>query len=237
MRAVVVAAGRGRRLAPLTDAVPKPMIRVDGVPILERNLRWLRGWGVSEVAINLHHRPEAVVGYFGDGRRLGLTIRWSYEPTLAGTASALWPLADWLRDERFLLVYGDNLVRLDLDRLTRRHRERKAAVSVALWERRDVSASGVAEVNADGAITRFIERPRPGETASRLVNAGVVLAEPEVLGWVAETGQDVGRDLLPALIGAGVVVLAYPLGPGESLEWIDTPEDLERVRRTAAGGA
>lgn len=234
MRAVVLAAGRGERLAPLTLKLPKPMIPLDGIPILERNLRWLKEFGIDEFAINLHHLPSVVVDSFGDGGRLGVKIRWSFEPKLAGTASALWPLLGWLRDRRFLLVYGDNLVRLDIDRMTANHRARGAAVSVALWERADVEMSGVAEVDPDDTIVRFLERPRSGETSSRLINAGVMVMEPQVLEWITPIGQDVGRSLLPSLIAAGHRVVGYRMGDGESLEWIDTPADLERTRTAVA---
>jgi NDP-sugar pyrophosphorylase family protein len=238
LKAVLLAAGYGERLRPLTESRPKCMVAVGGRPILERHVHRLRDAGITELAINLHHRPEAVTGHFGDGAEFGVAIRWSHEDDLLGTAGALVPLTRWLGDQAFLVLYADNIIECDLGALLRLHRERRAAATIALFERDDVGASGVAEVTADGTVERFVEKPRPGETASNLVSAGLLACSPLVLDFVpAEPPSDIGRDVLPALLVAGETVVGYRLSPPESLLWIDTPADLARAERAIAAAA
>jgi NDP-sugar pyrophosphorylase family protein len=211
------------------------MVPVAGTPLLRRNVEWLRAAGVTELAVNLHHHPDVVREHFGDGSGLGVSIHYSHEPVLLGTGGALRPLAPWLGQQPFLLVYADNLVDCDLASLLQLHEERVAAATVALYWREDVSASGVAELAGDDRILRFVEKPRAGETRSNWVSAGLVVCTPGLLQHVPEGISDVGRDVLPAMIAAGETIVGYRLSPPESLLWIDTPADLERAERALAG--
>lgn len=230
MKAVLLAAGPGSRLGRLTETTPKCLLPLAGSGTLVRNVEWLASLGVRDLAVNLHHRHELVTGLLGDGRGLGVRIRYSFEPELRGTAGALVPLAAWLGEEPFLVVYADNLLRCDLEALDRRHRDAGAAVTVALSRRANVSESGVAVLDGQGLVADFVEKPAPGDVPSRLVSAGLLLCEPSVLELVpAGRPSDIGRDLLPALLAAGRRVAGYRLGPGESLRWIDTPADLART--------
>jgi mannose-1-phosphate guanylyltransferase len=223
MKAVVLAAGMGTRLRPHTDAMPKPMVAVAGRSLLERTVAWLEANGITEIAVNLHHRPEVVTHHFGE------RLHYSYEPEPLGTAGALVPLATWLGSNRFLVLYGDNLIELDLAAMLRLHERERATTTVALFERDEVSASGVAEL-AGHRIVSFTEKPEPGETDSRLVSAGLLVCEPRVTRFVEPGGSaDFGHDVLPALLAAGEIVAGYVMQPGESLYWIDTPSDLARV--------
>jgi mannose-1-phosphate guanylyltransferase len=223
MRAVVLAAGTGARLRPYTDAMPKPMVPVAGRSLLERTVAWLEANGVTEIAVNLHHCPEVVRHHFGE------RLHYSYEPEPLGTAGALVPLAAWLGRSRFLVLYGDNLIELDLAAMLRLHELERAAMTVALFERNEVSASGVAELVGHRVVS-FREKPDPGETDSRLVSAGLLVCEPRVTEFVEPGGVvDFGHDVLPALLVAGEIVAGYVMQPDESLYWIDTPSDLARV--------
>jgi mannose-1-phosphate guanylyltransferase len=228
VRALILAAGVGSRLGALTDAVPKPMLEVGGAPILEHNVRALVAAGVRDIAINLHHRGEAIEDHFGDGARFGARIRYSRETELRGTAGALLPLTDYFT-ETFLVLFGDNLSTCDLSRVIARHRSAGAEATVALFHRDDVGASGIALLDGDDRIVRFIEKPRPEEAFSKWVNAGIVVAEPGVLAFVPrDRPSDMGRDVLPALLAAGSTVAGYRMSEG--LWWIDTPEDYERTK-------
>jgi NDP-sugar pyrophosphorylase family protein len=231
MKALLLAAGEGTRLRPLTNETPKAMVPVGDVPVLERNVRWLEAQGIDELAINLHHLPDVITGHFGDGSKLGVRIRWSHEPELLGTAGALIPLVDWFADERFVVVYGDNLIDCDLGRMLAAHERAAAEVTVALWEREDTRASGVAEL--DGVrITRFIEKPRPGESDSRWVSAGLLVCEPSVFALIGDDPPvDFGRDVLPTVLESGRLAGYAMTPPDERLDWIDTPADLARAER------
>jgi NDP-sugar pyrophosphorylase family protein len=212
------------------------MIALAGRPLLERNVDWLRSNGVSELAINLHHCPDVVTRHFGDGAAFGVSIRYSREPTLLGTAGAVLALSDWLGDETFIVLYADNLISCDVARMLALHRARRAVLTMALFAREDVSSSGVAETDGNGRVLRFIEKPRPRETTSHWVNAGLLVCEPRVLASIASSGApDFGTDVLPALLGANELVIGYRLGRGETLHWIDTPPDLARAERSLRG--
>ena len=229
----VLAAGTGSRLAPLTDHVPKPMVRLGGKPILERNVATLAAAGFRELVVNLHHLPEVVVGHFGDGAPWGVRIDWSHEPTLLGTAGALMAREGRLRAATFMVVYGDNLLECDVLAPLTTHVEAGATVTVGTIERPDPGASGVVETDGGGWVTRFLEKPGSAVQGPAPVSAGIVVCEPRVLDFVPPVPpSDIGRDVLPALLKAGEPVRAVPLRGG--IRWIDTPSDLRAAERLIA---
>lgn len=224
-----MAAGRGERLRPLTDDRPKPMLPIGGKPVLERNLDLLIAAGIREVAINTHHRPEVVERHFGDGSRLGIAITYSREPTLLGTAGAARRLRAYLGGDDFLVVYGDNVSTIDLSALVRVHRERDADLTLALFRRDDACASGIAELDGEDRITRFLEKPRADEVFSPWVNAGYLVARPWILDVLPEGPSDFGRDAFPALLARKARMYGYRMT--EALDWIDSPDDYARTAR------
>jgi mannose-1-phosphate guanylyltransferase len=231
MKAMILAAGRGTRLAPLTDSQPKCMIPIGGMPVLEHTLIRLRDHGVGEVIINLHHQPDVIPAYFGDGSRWGMRITYSLEDELLGTAGGV-KHAAWFFDGPFLVLYGDNLSTCDLSKLARHHRDRRAVATVALYRRHDPSSSGIAEVNAEDRILRFVEKPRPEEVFSNWVNAGIYVLSPEVLDLIsAVQASDFGREVFPRMLAEGRALYGYRMQGDEGLWWIDTPSDLGRVQR------
>lgn len=230
VKAMVLGAGEGSRLRPLTDLLPKCMVPVAGKPVLQRNIEWLRSQGVVELVINLHRHSQVVTDYFGDGRAFGVHIDYSYEPELMDTAGALWMARDFFTDGPFWMVYGDNLFEFALNRVSELHLANNAFLTMALFWREDVSASGVVQINEAGRVIAFKEKPRIGEISSHWVNAGLYLCEPRLIEFIPP-GQpsDFGRDILPDLLAAGEPLYGYILGPGEGLHWIDTPDDLART--------
>ncbi len=231
MKAMILAAGKGTRLAPLTDSLPKSMIPIDGMPILEHTLIQLRGHGVRDVVINLHHQPDVIPAYFGDGSRWDMRITYSLEDELLGTAGGV-KHAGWFFDGPFLVLYGDNLSTCDLSRLARHHRDHDAMATMALFQRSDPCSSGIAEIDADDHIVRFVEKPRPGEVFSNWVNAGIYVLSPEILELIP-AGQpcDFGRDVFPRVLAQGQALFGHRMRADEGLWWIDTPADLARVQR------
>ena len=230
MKAMLLAAGFGTRLRPITDHLPKCMVPVAGKAVLQRNIEWLRSQGIVDLVVNLHHNPDAVTSYFGDGRAFGVHISYSYEPELLGTAGALWAARRFLATERFWVYYADNLVKCSLKRMASLHQARGATLTMGLFWREDVSASGVVGLDGDGRITGFKEKPAAHEVLSHWVNAGLFLCEARVLQLIPP-GQvcDFGHDILPAMLLAGEPMYGYTLGLGETLHWIDTPVDLART--------
>ena len=226
MKALILAAGAGTRLRPLTDTCPKPMLPVAGRPLLEWTLRWLRRYGVEEVALNLHHLPEVVRAGLGDGVRFGVRLRYAYEPELLGTAGALRSFPAFF-NEPFLVIYGDLLLDLDLDDLVGFHRERRALMTLALKRTDAPQSQGMVEVDAHGRVVRFVEKPA-GWDGADTANAGVYVCEPEVAARVPPGFSDFGHDIIPALLREGAAVYGRPLR-GYLLD-IGTHEAYERAQ-------
>ena len=231
MKAMILAAGEGTRLRPLTDTCPKPMLPIHGKPLLAHTLVWLRRYGVDEVAINLHHLPQAITDHFGDGSDFGVAITYSYEPELLGTAGAVKRLGDYF-DGTFFVVYGDVLTDLDLMAMYGCHRARRSVATLALHRVADPSGKGVVAVDDEYNIQRFVEKPAPGEVFSDLVNSGVYVLEPVVLDYIPEgKASDFGRDVFPKMLADGARLGGCLLAEGTRLVDIGTMEAYDRACR------
>lgn len=225
----ILAAGTGSRLSPLTDRLPKPMVALDGEPILERNLRTLAAAGYRQIIMNLHHLPGEITGHFGDGSPWGVDIDWSFEPTLLGTAGALLARQPRLRDATFLVLYGDNLLECDVTAPLAHHQRCGATLTVTTIDRLEPGQSGVVRSDEDGWITEMLEKPGELVPGPAPVNAGLLVCEPRVLDFVPATPpSDLAGDVVPAMLSSGEPVLAVPLDGG--IRWIDTLDDLEAAR-------
>ncbi|MFH1566990.1 MAG: nucleotidyltransferase family protein [Gemmatimonadota bacterium] len=220
---MVLAAGRGSRLRPLTDTVPKPLVPVAGRPLLEYGLRLLARHGFDQVMVNLHHLPDHIPGHFGDGGDRGLRLSYSREPELLGTAGAVRRQAGFF-DEPFLVYYADNLCNVDLGALWRDHLATGALVTIgALWMG-DPTRSGILEVGSDGRVRRLLEKPGPEEVfAGYLVNGGIYAMDPAVLETIpGDLAPDFARHVFPALIAQDAPVFGHRLR-GQLLS-TDTPD-------------
>lgn len=234
MNAMVLAAGKGTRLYPVTETLAKPMVPIAGRPLLEHTIGWLRAHGIRRVAINLHHRPESVRGHFGDGSRFGVEIRYSEEPELLGTAGGVKRMEAFF-DDPFLVVYGDVLTDLDLGALLAAHRSagRVPHATLAVDQRPDTTQGGVVELDADNRIRRFVEKPRPGELSSPWVNSGVMVLDRALLARIpAGRFSDFGREVLPAWLLDDVPLYGWPLPPGTFLLDVGTPGSYAHAQRT-----
>ena len=233
-RALVLAAGLGTRLRSISGGLPKPLAPFGGEPILAHNLRWLADAGVREVWINLHFAADKVREAIGDGAAFGLAIHYVYEPELLGTAGALANIAGAF-DRRMMVVYGDNVVRFDLDAFEREHAQAGAEISIALFDQTRHQHTGIAggrvELSPGGQVSRFVE----GAATEGLVNAGVYVVEPAILDLIP-TGRlvDFGRDVFPAMLNAGRVLHGRIIDDQGFCLGLDTPESYavgERLLR------
>jgi NDP-sugar pyrophosphorylase family protein len=155
MKALVLAAGLGERVRPLTETIPKPMLVVGGRPLIHYPLAMLRRAGVTEVAINVHHLASQIQHGLRDGRSLGLAIRYSPEPTLLGTGGPLNALRDYFGDETFVLANSDTIIDLDLASMIAFHRDRGALVTIALFKPNDQQDHEHIEIDRDSRIQRL----------------------------------------------------------------------------------
>jgi NDP-sugar pyrophosphorylase family protein len=243
MKAMILAAGQGTRLRPLTEGIPKCMIPIGGRPILEHTVAWFARHDVRDIMINLYFMPQVVIDHFGDGSRWGVNITYSIEQEALGTAGGVKNVA-WFFDNAgdsrkrapFVVWYGDNLSYCDLDRMLRFHACNGGLVTMALFYREDVSQSGIVALDDDDRILGFLEKPRPEQVFSHWVNAGILILEPVVLQFIPSGRQDFSFDVLPALLAADRRLYGYRLSESEGLWWIDTPADLARVQAEWKGG-
>ena len=204
MKAVLLAAGLGSRLRPLTDTVPKCMLEVGGRPLLGIWLDELERAGADEVLVNLHHLPGVVREYV-DGRGGPPTVRLFAEPQLLGSAGTLAANRDWLAAEDFFLACNaDNLTDFSVASLVDAHRSGGAEATLTAFRSPDPSSGGVLETDQAGWLTGFAEKP--AEPVSDLVNAGIYAFSPALLEEIGPPPADIGYDLLPRLTGRARVV-------------------------------
>jgi len=209
MKAMILAAGVGSRLDPLTRNVPKPMVPIANKPVIEHIIEFLREHGFREIVINVHYLAEKITNWLGNGERLGVSITYSYEEEPLGTAGGVKKSEDFF-DSTFLVVGADDLCDIDLRRVLAYHKEKKAMVTIALSLVDDPSEYGVVLTNERGKVIAFIEKPKGERIPSNTVNTGIYILEPEVLELIPN-GQffDFGRDLFPLLIDKKVPFYGY----------------------------
>jgi mannose-1-phosphate guanylyltransferase/phosphomannomutase len=229
MKGMILAAGEGRRLRPLTDLIPKPMLPIAGRPLLEHTITHLRDCGITDLAINLFHLPNAVIDYFGDGGRWGVHLRYSVEEQLVGSAGGVKRLQAFF-DDTFVVFYGDLLTQADLRPMIDWHYRAGVLATMALYQVPDPWNRGIVQLNSTGHIVRFAEKPPPEQVFSNLANAGIYVLEPKVLDWIP-AGQvyDFGHDVFPNLLAQGVKIAGYELK--DRLIDIGLPEKYEEANR------
>lgn len=206
MKVVILAGGKGRRLAPYTTVLPKPLVPVADLPIIEILIRQLAHFGFTDVTVSIGHLGELIQAYFATNRRLPDGVRLSYvtEPQPLGTAGSL-ALVPRL-DQTFLVANGDVLTTLDYRALTEFHRAQGAALTVAMHQKDVPTDLGVMEVDGDSRVTAYREKP----VLSYRVSMGIYVYEPRALRHIPAGGYLDFPDLVHALLAGGETVAAYP---------------------------
>jgi NDP-sugar pyrophosphorylase family protein len=221
-RAIVLAGGKGTRLAPYTTVLPKPLMPIGDMPILEVLIRQLGKAGVCNITLAVGHLSSIMMAYFGDGAALGVDIVYSHEDQPLGTAG---PLALVARpEETFMVMNGDLLTDLDFVAMAEAHERSGSAATIGLY-RRDVKIDlGVIVTDAAGAVTEYIEKP----VYSYLVSMGMYFFEPRVLDFIPAGSHFDLPDLIRALVTSGERVSSY-LHEGFWLD-IGRPDDYQRAQ-------
>ncbi len=222
MKAVILAGGKGTRLRPYTVALPKPLMPVGDMPILEIIVRQLKLNGIDEIILAVGHLAELIMTYFGDGSRFGVKIKYSREREPLGTAGPLSLLRDELK-ETFLVMNGDILTTLSYRRLVEYHKKSGAIATIALKKRDVYIDFGVVKLNDMSEIVDYIEKP----VLNYLVSMGVYVFEPRVLDYIPDGKKFDFPDLVKRLIESGEKVKGYVYDG----YWLDIgrPEDYERA--------
>jgi NDP-sugar pyrophosphorylase family protein len=229
MKAVILAGGKGARLAPYTKILPKPLMPIGDMPILEVILRQLRQAGVTEAVLTVGHLSELLRTFFQDGARLGLNIQYSYEDCPLGTAGPIAFVPNL--DETFLVMNGDVLSTLPIAELIQYHKEQKAIATIAAHHRQVKIDLGVIQWDGDDRIVGYIEKPAYDYS----VSMGIYVFEPEVLAYIPKGEYFDFPDLVKKLINAGEKVVGYRFAGywqdlGRPDDYESAAEDFDRMR-------
>jgi NDP-sugar pyrophosphorylase family protein len=187
MKAMVLAAGQGTRLRPLTDRVPKALVPVAGRPMIEYPLLLLKRYGIRDIVINLHHLGGQIESHLGNGAQLGLQITYSREPELLDTGGGLLKAKPFLQDGTFVLINTDVLIDLPLSEVVTFHQEKAAAVTLVLRPDPLADQYGSMEIDADGRIRRFLDTrmtPALPGPSDKLMFSGVQILEPTIFDYM-----------------------------------------------------
>jgi mannose-1-phosphate guanylyltransferase/mannose-1-phosphate guanylyltransferase/phosphomannomutase len=198
---MVMAAGLGTRLRPLTYEIPKPLVSVANRPVMEHVLRLLRRHELGEVIANLHWFPDAIRDRFGDGSELGIELSYSHEKELLGTAGGVRNVAGFFGDQPFLVLAADALTDIDFGALRAAHDANDGIATLAVKRVADVSEFGVVIAGSDGRIQGFQEKPDPAEALSDLANCMIYVLDAQVFDYFPdEPAVDFALDVFPALL-------------------------------------
>jgi mannose-1-phosphate guanylyltransferase len=237
VKGMILAGGLSTRLYPLTKQVPKPLVPVAGEPNVVHVIRYLKSYGIDEIAINVHFLADMIVDALGDGSAYGVHLEYLHEDVLLGSAGAVEQMKSFLADAPFVVVGCDDLTDLPLDRLLAFHQQKKAIATIGLVERQDVEQYGVVVTDADGKITGFQEKPPKGTERSKSVNTGIYAFTPEIFNRIPSgVFYDFGKNVFPGLQEAGEAFYGYD---ARGAYWCDigTPAEYRRATSDVLTGA
>lgn len=237
MKAVILAAGEGTRLQPITSTRPKHLIKVGGKPILEHCLDALRASGMEEAVVVVHYMAEAIRKYFDDGTRLGLKIDYVEQPSMLGTGNAVGVAEPFVKDE-FLLVYGDLLFTAEaVKSVIAMHQKERPTATMAVVPVERPESYGIVELENEKQVKRIVEKPKQGEAPSNLANAGIYVFSKEIFQKIKETsasarGEWEITDAISLLLNEKKTLLAAKISRDD---WFDVgrPWDLLEANRWA----
>ncbi|MDQ3361679.1 MAG: NDP-sugar synthase [Actinomycetota bacterium] len=215
MKAMVLAAGKGTRLFPLTGVIPKPMAPVADKPIIQHIFELLARTGVDETHVNVHYLADVILDHYGEETEVGgMDVSFHREERLMGTAGGVKNAAGTAGfDDTFVVVMGDALTDVDIREVVAFHKEKEATATLALTPVEDTTEYGVAVLDGKKRVVGFQEKPSPSEAISNLANTGIYVFEPRALDYVPEGAFfDFAKDLFPALLAAGERVAGYDAG-------------------------
>jgi len=225
MKAMILAAGKGTRVQPITHIIPKPMIPILQKPVMEFLLELLKEHGFKEIMVNVSLLAEEIENYFRDGQRFGVEIAYSFEGRIEdgeligdalGSAGGLKKIQDFQKffDETFVVLCGDALVDLDLTEAVKKHKEKGAIASLITKKvtRDQVSSYGVVVSDENGRIKAFQEKPSVDQALGDSINTGIYLFEPEIFNYIPSGEKfDIGADLFPKLVDMNLPFYALPM--------------------------
>ncbi|EFA68567.1 mannose-1-phosphate guanyltransferase [Cylindrospermopsis raciborskii S07] len=249
MKAMILAAGKGTRVRPITYTIPKPMIPILQKPVMEFLLELLRKHGFDQIMVNVSHLAEEIENYFRDGQRFGVQIGYSFEGKIddqgklvgeaIGSAGGMRRIQDFspFFDETFVVLCGDALIDLDLTAAVKWHRSKGAMATIITKSvpQEEVSSYGVVVTDHDNRVRAFQEKPSVEEALSTNINTGIYIFEPEVFKYIPSGVEyDIGSQLFPHLVEINAPFYAIPM----DFEWVDigkVPDYWRAIRGVLLG--
>ncbi|GAC1523462.1 MAG: NDP-sugar synthase [Vulcanimicrobiaceae bacterium] len=233
---MILAGGMSTRLYPLTKQVPKPLVPIAGEPNSGHIMRYLRSFGIEDVAINVHYLADKIQAAFGDGSRYGVKLTYLHEEILMGSAGAVKSMEAFLGDDTFVVIGCDEITDMRLDALVGFHQKRSALATLGLVHADDVTQYGVVIVDDDGRVVDFQEKPTKGEERSHLVNTGVYVFEPGIFERIpAAAFYDFGKNVFPELQREGAPFYAMQM-KGAYWRDVGTPGEYRQATRDVLEG-
>ena len=212
MKAIILVGGLGTRLRPLTWNTPKSLVPVLNRPFLEYVLTHLKKHGVDEVILAISNLASSIQEYFGNGHKLGINIEYTFEESALGTAGAIKNAASKLAHDRFFVLNGDIFSDLDYSTMLKFHIQNHSSATIALTPVDNPTAYGLVETGDTGRLTRFLEKPKPEEVTTNLINAGTYILEPSVLNLIPpDTPYSTEHQLFPSMLADKGNLYAFPL--------------------------
>lgn len=206
MQAIILAAGKGTRLYPLTKNTPKVMIDIAGKPLLEHQITHLKKYGIKNIFINLFTHPQSITEYFGDGKKLGVNIHYAYESALLGTAGALHNFKKKLKNH-FFVLYGDVFVKVNLFKMLNFHKKMNSQFTLAVHKAKHPKDSDLVKTNKEGRVLRWLSVPHAKKTGVN--SAGLYIINSRILDFLPATvPYDFAKDFIPFLLKK-IPVFAY----------------------------
>jgi NDP-sugar pyrophosphorylase family protein len=233
---MILAGGMSTRLYPLTRTVPKPLVPVAGEPNSAHLIRYLRSFGIEEIAINVHYLAGKIQDAFGDGSRYGVKLHYSHEDVLLGSAGAVKNMGDFFKDDTFVVIGCDAVTDMNLESLVAFHKKSGALASIGLVEEDDVTQYGVVIVDPNGRIVDFQEKPVKGSERSHMVNTGLYVFEPAILDRIpAGEFFDFGKNVFPELQREGAEFYGLSMN-GAYWRDIGTPGEYRQATKEVLAG-
>jgi mannose-1-phosphate guanylyltransferase / phosphomannomutase len=209
MKAIIMAGGEGTRLRPLTCSMPKPMVPVAGKPTMEHIINLLKTHNITNIASTLHYLPQSIMDYFSDGSRFGINLSYFIEESPLGTGGSVLNAESFL-DDTFIVISGDALTDIDLEKAVNYHKAKGAKATLVLKKEPVPLEYGIVITNSEGRIVRFLEKPSWGEVFSDTINTGIYILEPEVFNYYNKGDNfDFSKDLFPKLLKDNVPMFGY----------------------------
>jgi len=231
-KAMILAAGEGTRLRPLTLNTPKTMLLIAGTPLIIRIIHWLKLFGITEIGINLHYLGDKIISCLGNGARVGVKIEYSREEKILGTAGGVKRMQSFFQEGTFVVVYGDVLTDFNLAKMIDYHYVTGAIVTVALVTVSNTNEVGIVELNKQGRIVSFVEKPPLGVEKSKLANGGIYIVEPKIFDYIPREGlSDFAFDIFPHMLNDSLPFYGYKLEPEDYLIDIGSIDKYQKANR------